>query len=415
MSNLPPNLAQNSAVWGILEPILDTQVGVRDRSGNEITPPAPERKAAARALLQYMVDQRILFAIAMNLMKSKADRFPRDDLQVAQSMCALRIADFVQYSITRDVIRAEVINDTVRPTIGLLTQVAMLGGGKDLEREYRDQLTGTSTLWRRHRYAMQWQDELRHRLGHEPSTAELAAFFAERSRDFMSSSTKQDMTVTIADLRIPPRSESLDEGEFSDDDDEAMAANLSEDDQGAAEARIDAAVAIGLIGRAIRMWAPGNDEDRASMRSYVDAWVAIRMEPGSPEVVSVHSVVKLSGLPRRTATRMALEFDEYILPFVRDNLRPAQAQANVQRLELVDSIEQAVRAWAPGKPERQRAMRELINEWFRAGRLRLSRTVESLAKKLEKSRPETRELLEQFEEHILPVIERSRQLQETAN
>lgn len=410
MSTLPPNVAQNSAVWAILEPILDTPVGSRDRTGNEITPPAAERKVAAQRLLQYLVDQRILFAISKTLIKAKTHRHSRDDLQVVLSMCAMRIADFVQYSLTRDMITADVINDTVRPTVGLLTQVAMFGAGRDLDKEYRDQLTGTSSLWRRNRYAVKWQDELRQQLGYEPSTAELNEYFAKYSAE-VSQPVKQAMLVTTKDLEAPPRAESLDEAKYSDNY-ESVAETVTEEDQDAAEARLDAAVAIGMIHRAIRMWAPGDKDAREAMHLYSSAWITIRCEPRAPVAVSIHEVVKLSGLSRRVATRMAAAFDEHVLPYVRDNLAPAQAQAHVQRLSLVDVIENAILAWAPGEELRQGQMREFTGEWFRARRFGYRQTVEGLAKLLSWPRPRTREIMSEFEEHILPEIEAARQNQE---
>ena len=385
MSTLPPNVAQNSAVWAILEPILDTPVGSRDRTGNEITPPAAERKVAAQRLLQYLVDQRILFAISKTLIKAKTHRHSRDDLQVVLSMCAMRIADFVQYSLTRDMITADVINDTVRPTVGLLTQVAMFGAGRDLDKEYRDQLTGTSSLWRRNRYAVKWQDELRQQLGYEPSTAELNEYFAKYSAE-VSQPVKQAMLVTTKDLEAPPRAESLDEAKYSDNY-ESVAETVTEEDQDAAEARLDAAVAIGMIHRAIRMWAPGDRDAREAMHLYSSAWITIRCEPGAPVAVSIHEVVKLSGLSRRVATRMAAAFDEHVLPYVRDNLAPAQAQAHVQRLSLVDVIENAILAWAPGEELRLGQMREFTGEWFRARRFGYRQTVEGLSKLLKWPRP----------------------------
>lgn len=256
MSTLPPNIAQNSAVWAILEPVLDTPLGARDRAGNEITAPSEERKVAAQRLLQYLVDQRILFATAELVIKAKEYRYSRDDLQVALSMCAVRIANFVQYSLTRDKITADIINDTVRPTIGLLTQVALVGAGHDIDREYRDQLTGTSTLWRRHRYAMQWQEELRQKLMREPSIIELNEYFAECSSQVTSQTVKRSMLVTTDDLTIPPQAGSLDVATISDAPEgmsDTIADVIAADDPQDAEARLDAAVAIGMIHRAIRM------------------------------------------------------------------------------------------------------------------------------------------------------------------
>ena len=411
MSPLPPNIAQNSAVWAIIEPILDMPVGTRDRGGNEVFAPPAERKVAAQRLLQYLVDQRILFAISKNLMNTKFHRYSRDDMQVIVSMCAVRIAEFVQYKLTRDMITADVIHDTVRPTVGLLTQVARYGASSDLRKEYRDQLTGTSSFWRRNRYALNWQEELRHQLGYEPSTADLDEYFAKRSAEVSQQPIKQAMLVTAKDLDAPPRSESLDESKYSDDL-ESIAETIAEDDQDAAEARLDAAVAIGMIHRAIRMWAPGDRDARETMHRYASAWIMIRCEPGGPAVVSAHEVVKLTGLSRRVATRMAAAFDEHVLSYVRGNLAPAQAQAHVQRISLVEAIENAIQAWAPGDERRHDQMREFIGAWFRAGRFGYQQTAEGLSKTLSWSRPQTREVLSEFEAHILPELEAAKQQRE---
>lgn len=404
MSTLPPNIAQNSAVWAILEPVLDTPLGARDRAGNETTPPAEERKAAAQELLQYLVDQNILDAISRTVIKARVHQYSREDLQVALSMCAMRIADFVQYTLTRDMITADVINETVRPTIGLLTQVAMLGASRDIDREYHDQMTGTTSLWRRHRYAVKWQDELRQQLGYEPSKAELEEHFAAYSAEISRQPVKQAMVITTKDLETPPRAESLDETKYADNY-EPVAETVADEDQDAAEARLDAAVAIGMIHRAIRMWAPGDVEAREAMHRYASAWITVRCEPGAPVAVSVHEIVKLSGLSRRVATRMAVAFDEHVLPFVRENLVPAQAQAHVQRLSLVDTVERAIRAWEPADEDRQRQMREFTGTWFRARRFGYRESVAGLSKLLSWSRPHTRDVQAEFEEHILPSIE----------
>lgn len=423
---LPPHFAQNHAVWGILEPILDTQVGVRGRQGNLITPPDPAREEAARELMRYMADQGIIFAIAQKVRKAKGSHYPTGDPRVAGSgdyvnpipnphdtvsdlgvivgMCSLRIADFVMYSLTRSTIKADVIHDNARPTIGLLTQVALLGAGQDFDREYRDPMTGLSLRYRRHRQAIKWQNELRQHLGYEPSTRELEQFFAERSATLPTSSGKTPRAVTVDDLDIPPGTDSIDMHRFTEDEDTTLGDLLAEDED-AATARLDAAVAVGLMHRAISMWAPGSQAAQDTMRRYVAAWITIRSEPDAPEVVSVHQIVKVSGLPRRTAARMALAFDEHILPYVRDSLRPAQAQAHTQRMEGIEVIEAAIRAWAPEEPDLQQNMRKFTNEWFHARRAQRATTVEWLSKRLKWSADRTRQMMSAFEEHVLPVIE----------
>lgn len=419
MSALPPNLAHNAAIWGILDPVLDTPRGAKDGNGNVIVEPSPERVAAAQQLMQYLVDERLLFSITKKAADRAASRYPendsrvsgrrwidgpaadvstpQNDLRVLLSMCTVRIAEFVLYNLTRETVSAAEIDAGIRPTLGLLTNVAVLGSMKDFTREHRDLLTGRSVTARRHSEAVQQLEALRNELGREPSRAELTAHLAKNADpDAIPSET-----VTVADLYEPPGSVSF-EDFLHGNGDESAALDLPDEH---AENRADAAIAIGLLSRAIRMWAPTDPDEQQLMRRYVNAWIAIRVAPDAPEIVSVYSIIQISKLPRRTATRLAKAFNEQILPAVRENVVPAQAQASVQRHHLVDSVEAAVRRWAPEQVEQQAAMRSYTNAWFYAARKRHSLKPEDLASRIRRPVGEARVLGAAFEQHILPAVE----------